>query len=190
MYSTHENEFDAIGYPLAHAAGVPYAVVKGVMAHESLFDPHAYRAEPQIGDASRGLMQILLATAKHVGFTGPADLLFDPSTNLTYGIRYLREVYDLTGGNWPAAFSAYNGGYRPTLGYGRVLPSTGKFANQAYVDAVQTAVGYFTRLGANQPPPPPPSTAPASPPSTGHGGALVAILVALAGVAAWVLGRR
>jgi len=58
---------------------------------ESSFDERAIHYEPALGESSYGLMQILLSTARWLGFTGDIpNGLFDPETNVRLGMRYLR----------------------------------------------------------------------------------------------------
>lgn len=56
---------------------------------ESGFDRFAERFEPKLNERSYGLMQLLLSTARQLDFTGPPDGLFEPTTNIALGIRYL-----------------------------------------------------------------------------------------------------
>lgn len=109
----------------AAAAGIPFALLKATVAVESGFVPKARRGEPQIGDASYGLTQILESTARAEGFTGPAGDhstrtggLYDPATNLRVGARFLAAVYRRTGEKVASTASAYNGGFRQALGFG------------------------------------------------------------------------
>ena len=62
------------------------------------------------GGAS-GLMQIKLATARSMGYTGSAAGLLDPDTNLTYGVRYLAGAYRAARGNHGRAVGYYASGY-------------------------------------------------------------------------------
>lgn len=162
MLFPNEDAYDGVIVAAARAAGVPAGLVKAVIAHESRFVPTAQRAEPHINDASRGLMQLLERTARdELGFTGDVAALFDPTVNIPLGVRYLALQRSRAGGEWAAAVSAYNGGYRPTIGFGRraTVPlriclrrnaagdcvelravPVGEFANQPYVDAV---LGYW-----------------------------------------------
>lgn len=95
--------------------------VLAVIEIESAFDPGAYRAEPSLGDASRGLMQILLSTARDRGYGGPADGLFDPEVNLRVGMAHLRwgyEYLEARMGERPALdqwIGAYNAGVGAVL---------------------------------------------------------------------------
>jgi soluble lytic murein transglycosylase-like protein len=89
----------------AQANGVPEALVHRVIKRESGYNP---------GASSRGnlgLMQIKLATARGVGYTGSAAGLLDPNTNLTYAVTYLANAYRVAGGNADRAVSLYSSGY-------------------------------------------------------------------------------
>ena len=71
----------------ADAQGVPRSLVHRVIQRESDYRPRA-RNGPYYG-----LMQILPATARQMGFRGkPSDLL-DAQTNLTYAVKYLRGAW-------------------------------------------------------------------------------------------------
>ena len=56
-------------------------------------------------------MQIKLATARGLGYTGDADGLRDPDTNLTYGVKYLAGAYRAANGDHDRAMHYYAGGY-------------------------------------------------------------------------------
>lgn len=168
---TNENAWDVIIRDAASRYNVPVALIKAIIAQESGYKASAYRKEPAVNDASIGLMQILLATAKGEGYSGAAgdatklSGLFDPATNINYGTAYLESRLNATKGNVAAAISAYNGGYRPELGFGakatkelticlardqqtgkcittRVV-KPGEYANQPYVNAVLNNMAYF-----------------------------------------------
>ena len=181
MRWANENAFDAPIAAAAAAEGIPVALGKALIGQESQFNPQAVRPEllppragttARVADASRGLTQILDSTAEALGYTGTPDGLFDVPTNLTYGFRDLRQMLDqVDEGDLPSAISAYNGGYRPELGFGAPATKTlticlardpqgncqqwhqvnpGEFANQAYVDAVLSNLAYFAaQLGTS-----------------------------------------
>lgn len=152
--------------------GVPYPLVQAVIGVESAFRPGAYRVEPDKGtdNDSAGLMQILYSTAQGEGYDGTfgdsttLSGLFDPVTNIEYGTSYLARQYQRAGGDISAAASAYNGGWRPDIGFGakatkplsiilardpqgnvtkRRQVKPGEFSNQPYVDAVLANFAYF-----------------------------------------------
>ena len=118
MRWTRENAYDAAVQQASAEFGVRVPLIKGVIGRESAFVPNAMRGEPQIGDASYGLMQLLYSTARGLGYTGTPEGLFDPATNIHYGTQLLAQNLSRTGGDEASTISAYNGGWRPSLGFG------------------------------------------------------------------------
>lgn len=118
MRWSKENAYDAEIQAASAEFGVRVPLIKGVIGRESAFVPTAKRGEPQIGDASYGLMQLLYSTAKALGYTGTPEGLLDPATNIHYGTMLLAQNLSRTGGDEASAISAYNGGWRPSLGFG------------------------------------------------------------------------
>ena len=82
----------ALARRLAASQGEDASLVLALIEIESAFDPRALRPEPRINDASRGLMQLLLSTARDRGFDGPAESLFDPETNISLGIAQVQWI--------------------------------------------------------------------------------------------------
>ena len=89
----------------AKAHGVPETLVHRIIQRESGYNPRA------LSRGNFGLMQIKYATAKGMGYTGPASGLLDANVNLTYGVPYLANAYRVAGGNADKAVSLYAGGY-------------------------------------------------------------------------------
>lgn len=90
----------------ADAARLDPYLVLALMRQESLFDPDAVSPA-----AAYGLMQLLVPTASGVaGHPVERATLFDPTTNVTLGTRYLRQLLDRYDGNLAKALAAYNGG--------------------------------------------------------------------------------
>jgi soluble lytic murein transglycosylase-like protein len=92
----------------AHAAAnnVPEALVHRVIVRESKYHPHLVGRGGTIG-----LMQIKLATARGLGYTGTAAGLRDPDTNLAYGIKYLAGAYRAANSDHGRAVRYYASGY-------------------------------------------------------------------------------
>lgn len=90
----------------AKANGVPVELAEAVVHVESRFNP---RAKGRAGEI--GLMQIKPATARLIGYRGSAKGLYDPETNLTWGMLYLARAYQLADGNTCGAILRYNGGH-------------------------------------------------------------------------------
>lgn len=89
----------------ASANGVPPELAHRVIMRESRYNPAARNR------AYWGLMQISHATARGIGYRGPAQGLLDPSTNLRYGMAYLGNAYRVAGGDQSRAVRLYASGY-------------------------------------------------------------------------------
>ena len=90
----------------ANLNAVPAALVHRVVVRESKYNP---RAVGQGG--ALGLMQIKHATARALGYGGPALGLLDAETNLTYAVKYLAGAYRLSDGSFDRAVQHYARGY-------------------------------------------------------------------------------
>ncbi|MDN4999594.1 transglycosylase SLT domain-containing protein [Bradyrhizobium sp. GCM10027634] len=90
----------------ARANGVPEALVHRVIMRESRYQPGLVGHGGTIG-----LMQIKLATARGLGYTGDASGLRDPNTNLTYAVKYLAGAYRAANGDHDRAVRYFAGGY-------------------------------------------------------------------------------
>ncbi len=95
------------GMIASHAAanGVPAELVHRVIVRESRYNPRASNK------GNYGMMQIRLGTARALGYTGTAQGLLDPDTNLTYAVKYLAGAYRTAGGNHAQAVRYYSSGY-------------------------------------------------------------------------------
>jgi soluble lytic murein transglycosylase-like protein len=98
--------YDALVATHAGANGVPVALVHRVIVRESRYQPRLIGRGGTIG-----LMQIKLATARGLGYTGNAEGLRDPNTNLTYGVKYLAGAYRVAHGDRNRAVHYYASGY-------------------------------------------------------------------------------
>ena len=90
--------------------GVDPALIYSVIMVESHGDPRAKYKEN--GYYSRGLMQITPKTAKAVGHSGEKESLFNPTTNIKYGTKYLSRLstYDKIGNDVRKIAAGYNAG--------------------------------------------------------------------------------
>lgn len=84
---------------------VPRDLVHAQIIRESTHRPWA-RNGPYYG-----LMQILPATARTMGFQGKPEDLLDASTNLEFSVKYLRGAYLVSDGNKAEAIQWYARGY-------------------------------------------------------------------------------
>ncbi len=90
----------------ARAAGVPVGLALAIVQVESNFNP---RARGQAGEV--GLMQIKPATARIIGYKGSVKALYNPDTNLTWGMKYLAEAQRRGGGSVCGTVWKYNAGH-------------------------------------------------------------------------------
>lgn len=99
-------DYDAMVATHAEANGLPAALIHRVIKRESGYRPHLVGRGGTIG-----LMQIKLGTARGVGYTGTAEGLRDPATNLTYAVKYLAGAFVAARGDHDRAVAYYAGGY-------------------------------------------------------------------------------
>ncbi|MBA3516551.1 MAG: transglycosylase SLT domain-containing protein [Rhizobiales bacterium] len=92
----------------AEENGVPLPLAHAVVQLESGYNARAR------GRGTVGLMQIKPATARGIGYRGSTDALYDPATNLRWGMKYLGGAYKLGGGETCATALRYQGGHRAT----------------------------------------------------------------------------
>lgn len=86
--------------------GVPADLAHAVVTVESNYYPKARGKDGEIG-----LMQIMPATARGMGYRGPMDGLYHPETNIKWGMRYLAKAYHLGGKTTCGAILKYNAGH-------------------------------------------------------------------------------
>ncbi len=111
---------DALIAKHAAANGVPEQLIRRVIRIESRGNAGAVHA------GNYGLMQIRLGTARGVGYSGDAQGLLDPDTNLTYAVKYLAGAYRAAGCDADRAVSYYQRGY-----YGAALRECAESAADA-----------------------------------------------------------
>jgi soluble lytic murein transglycosylase-like protein len=86
-------------------------MVPEVLVHRIIVRESKYQASLLGRGGTIGLMQIKLATARALGYSGDAEGLRDPDTNLKYGVRYLAGAYRAAGGDHDRAVKYYAAGY-------------------------------------------------------------------------------
>lgn len=121
--------------------GVEPALIKAHIKQESNWDVNASRYEVHKGDASWGLMQLLLATARQV-LNDPnltTTQLVQPRINIEAGTKFIAQNLSRFG-NMRDAIAAYNAG-SPRIG------KDGKYVNQDYVDKVTRNYEMYKTLG-------------------------------------------
>ncbi len=105
LYPNETPEIRALVNQTADHYDVPRALVHKVIQRESDYRPRA-RNGPYWG-----MMQILPATARGMGFSGPNSALLDAETNLTWAVKYLKGAWMVSDGDMDAAVMWYAHGY-------------------------------------------------------------------------------
>ncbi|MFD0859873.1 transglycosylase SLT domain-containing protein [Roseovarius aquimarinus] len=105
LYPGETPEIRALVNKYADRYEVPRNLVHKVIQRESDYRPNA-RNGPYYG-----MMQILPATARGMGFAGRDSDLLDPETNLNYAVKYLRGAWMVSDGNLDEAVMWYARGY-------------------------------------------------------------------------------
>ncbi len=97
----------------AREHGIDPDLIKAIIRVESNFNPGAVSRK-----GAQGLMQLMPATAADHAVTD----VFDPAQNIAGGVRYLRKLLDLFGGDLRLALAAYNAGENAVLRYHGIPP--------------------------------------------------------------------
>lgn len=120
-------QYSAVIARYAASYGVPVSLAKAVIKIESNYRPNLVGGAGEIG-----LMQIKPATARMMGYTGSAKGLFDPDTNIKYGMKYLAMARDLGGGTTCGTILKYNAGHGAT----RMNPVSAAYCSKVKVQMV------------------------------------------------------
>lgn len=89
--------------------GLPPALVDAVMAVESRYNPAVVGMDGEVG-----LMQVMLPTARMMGFAGTPSELATPEINVHYGVQYLAGAWRRAGGDLCTATMKYRAGHGET----------------------------------------------------------------------------
>src|SRR5262245_27126880 len=90
----------------AASYGVPAELAHAVIRVESNYHADALGRAGEIG-----LMQIKPDTARLMGYSGSEDGLYDPETNIKFGMKYLGIAHKLGGGTTCGTILKYNAGH-------------------------------------------------------------------------------
>jgi soluble lytic murein transglycosylase-like protein len=104
-------QFDASGNldsliaKYATANNLPESLLRRIIKRESGGNARV------VSRGNYGLMQIKLATARSMGYSGSAAGLLDAETNMNYAAKYLAGAYQVAAGNADRAVHYYAAGY-------------------------------------------------------------------------------
>jgi soluble lytic murein transglycosylase-like protein len=116
-----QSRYEGLIRQYADQYGVPTELAMAVVRIESNFQPMAKGSAGEIG-----LMQIKPATAKLMGYKGRASGLYDPETNIRYGMKYLAGANELGDGKLCRTILKYNAGH----GAKRMNPVSQRYCNK------------------------------------------------------------
>ncbi|MEP7454653.1 transglycosylase SLT domain-containing protein [Phyllobacterium sp. SB3] len=102
-------KYSSIITSYASSYGVPVALAHAVVRVES-----NYRADMTGRAGEVGLMQIKYSTAKGLGYTGSRQALYNPDTNIRWGMKYLAGAHKLGNGTTCGTILRYNAGHGAT----------------------------------------------------------------------------
>ncbi len=99
------NNVKALIKSQAPHAGVPTWFAMKIAKVESGFNPLVTGGAGEIG-----VFQLKCATARGIGYSGSCSGLYNPATNVRYGLKYLSMAVRSSHGNLRLAASKHNGG--------------------------------------------------------------------------------
>jgi soluble lytic murein transglycosylase-like protein len=105
LYEPHRPYSDLIERYAAQM-GISVSLAHAIVRIESNYRPLARGMHGEVG-----LMQIKPSTARLMGYTGSISDLYDPETNIRYGMKYLAEAQELGDGTICGTLLKYNGGH-------------------------------------------------------------------------------
>lgn len=86
--------------------GVTQSLARAVIRVESNYNPHKRGLAGEVG-----LMQIKPATARMLGYSGSIKQLYNPETNIKWGMKYLGMAQDVGNGTTCGTLLKYNAGH-------------------------------------------------------------------------------
>ncbi|WP_245273718.1 transglycosylase SLT domain-containing protein [Mesorhizobium sp. WSM3224] len=101
--------FKAFATCQASLYGLEPVLAHAVMEIESGFDPGVRGAAGEVG-----LMQVMPATARMLGFRGSLDELGEPATNIALGVKYLAQANRIAAGDLCTTVMKYRAGHGET----------------------------------------------------------------------------
>ena len=116
--------------------GVDENLVTAVIARESAGNPHAISPK-----GAKGLMQLMDGTARDMG----VSYSFSPAENINGGVKYLKNMLDMFGGDEKKALASYNAGPGAVKKYGGIPPYR---ETKDYVAAVITLKNKAAEINA------------------------------------------
>ncbi len=89
-----------------------------LLIYAQMHQESAFKLKALSHKGASGLMQLMPATARRLGVTK----IYDPKQNIDGGVKYMRMLLDMFGGDVRLALAGYNAGEGAVLRYGRNIP--------------------------------------------------------------------
>jgi soluble lytic murein transglycosylase-like protein len=112
-FSTGDVVVDSYIVDSSRRYGIDPLLIYSQMHQESTFKPRALSYK-----GASGLMQLMPATARRLGVTN----IWDPKQNIDGGVKYMRMLLDMFGGDVSLALAGYNAGEGAVMKYGNNIP--------------------------------------------------------------------
>ncbi len=103
---TRSGSYGGIIARYAKEYGVAQSLAHAVIRVESNYNPHKRGRAGEVG-----LMQIKPATARMLGYSGSVKALYNPATNIKWGMKYLGMAQDVGNGTTCGTLLKYNAGH-------------------------------------------------------------------------------
>ncbi|HEY2846813.1 MAG TPA: lytic transglycosylase domain-containing protein [Pyrinomonadaceae bacterium] len=112
-FTTGDMTVDAYIVDSSRRWGIDPLLIYSQMHQESTFKTRAISNK-----GASGLMQLMPATARRMG----VENIFDPKQNIEGGVRYMRLLLDMFGGDVNLALAGYNAGEGAVVKFGNTIP--------------------------------------------------------------------
>lgn len=112
-FTTGDGKVDSYILDSAKRYNIDPLLIYAQMHQESSFKPKATSNK-----GASGLMQLMPATARRMGVTD----IYNPKQNIEGGIKYMRLLLDMFGGDVALALAGYNAGEGAVMKYGNQIP--------------------------------------------------------------------
>ncbi len=89
-----------------------------LLIYAQMHQESAFRLRALSHKGASGLMQLMPATARRLGVTN----IYDPKQNIDGGVKYMRMLLNMFGGDVNLALAGYNAGEGAVMKYGRQIP--------------------------------------------------------------------
>ncbi len=89
-----------------------------LLIYSQMHQESSFKSKAMSYKGARGLMQLMPGTAARFGVTD----IYNPQQNIEGGVKYMRWLMDLFGGDVALALAGYNAGEGAVLKYGRQIP--------------------------------------------------------------------